>query len=162
MNVRKLLGKEATGTAVGILIVGWFAFESFVLAGEEVRSTGFHEIGTPLTFEVPVPGETYGITIDRNNWGRSGGSAKTRNAGRGKRLQWQIVDPAGDVVLADHDPHARKTRIVKFTPQAGGTYTLLVEWDNSGFFKRHGAGYIVLLINRNDHSILRRWIPFIW
>ena len=160
MNLRKLLGNEATGTAVGVLIVGWFAFESYVLAGEEVHSVGFHEIGVPLTFEVPAPDETYGITIDRNNWRDSSG--KNRGAGRDKRLQWQIVDPAGETVLADHDAIPRHTRIVRFTPQSAGTHTLIVEWDNSGFFKRHGAGYIVLQVHRNDRRLLRRWLPFIW
>ncbi|MBT8083720.1 MAG: hypothetical protein HKM98_01775 [Gammaproteobacteria bacterium] len=161
MNLRKLLGKEATGTAIGVLIVSWFAFESYVLAGEEVRNVGFHAVGAPLTFEVPVAGETFGIAIDRGNMRGSGRSRATRGGGD-KRLKWQILDPGGQVVLADNDSYARGSRLVKFTPQSAGTHTLLVEWDNSGFFKRHGAGYITLLVNRNDRTLLRRWFPFIW
>lgn len=161
MNLRKFIGKESTGTAVGVLVVGWFAFESYVLAGDEVRSTGFHEIGVPLTFDVPVAGETYGLTIDRGSWAGAG-SGRARGRGHSKRLQWQVIDPAGNVVLSDHDAFARSTRIVKFTPQSTGTHALIVEWDDSGFFRRHGVGYISLLVHRNDHSILRRWVPFIW
>lgn len=161
MDLRKLLGKESTGTAIGVLVLGWFAFESIVLAGDQVRNVGFHTLGTPLTFEVPVAGETYGITIDRDNM-HGPTRTRTTRSGSDKKLKWQILDATGQIVLADHDPFARGTRIVRFKPRSTGTHTLLVEWDDSGFFRRDGAGYITLLVNRNDRSLLRRWLPFFW
>jgi len=160
--MRKVLGKESTGTAIGVLIIGWFAFESIVLGGESVRSAPFHQLGTPLEFEVPRAGETYGITIDRDDT-RAPGAVRRGGGNRGdKRLLWRILDPDGDVVLADSDPYRRGTCLVRFTPQSAGPHALIVEWDNSGFFKRHDVGYVTLLINRNDRSLLRRWLPGVW
>ena len=160
--MRKLLAKESTGTAIGVLIIGWFAFESIVLGGDNVRSSPVHEVGTPLQFEVPRAGETYGITIDRGETTPPGGVRRGRGTRGDKRLQWRILDPNGEVVLTDSDPYRRSTRLVRFTPQSTGQHTLIVEWDNSGFFKRHGVGYVTLLINRNDRSLLRRWLPWVW
>lgn len=160
--MRKFLRKESTGTAIGVLIFGWFAFESIVLGGDNVRSAPVHEIGTPLVFEVSRAGETYGITIDRGETTRPGSVRRGSGNRRGKRLKWRILDPSGNAVLADNDPYARDTRLVRFTPQSTGSYTLFVEWDTAGFFKRHGVGYVTLLINRNDRSLLRRWLPGAW
>ncbi len=157
MDVRKLLKKESTGTAIGVLIFGWFAFESIVLGGESVSNSGFHALGTPLEFEVEQPGETYGITIDRD-----GRRFPHRPNPQKKRLRWEIIDPTGRVVLADNDPYRRSTRLVQFTPQSAGTHTIIVNWENSGFFKRHDVGHIPLLVNRNDRSLLLRWFPWVW
>lgn len=157
MKLRKFLTRESTGTVIGVLIVSWFAFESIVLAGEEVLNVGFHELGIPMTFDVPVAGETYGITIDRD-----GRRFPHRPNPQKKRLRWEIIDPTGRVVLADNDPYRRSTRLVQFTPQSAGTHTIIVNWENSGFFKRHDVGHIPLLVNRNDRSLLLRWFPWVW
>jgi len=157
MDVGRFFKKESTGTLIGVLIFGWFAFESIVLGGDNVSNAGFHALGTPLAFDVEQAGETYGITIDRDR--RRFPNKPNRQK---KRLRWEIIDPAGRVVLADNDPYRRGTRLVQFTPQSVGTHTIVVHWDNSGFFKRHDVSHITLLVNRNDRSLLRRWFPGVW
>ena len=159
MNLRKLMGKEWVGTTVGVLIFGTLLMDSWVLSGESITSIVGHPVGKPLVFEITDPGEDYGITIDRPSGGPGTGTMKGR---RGKKkLKWRIEDPTGRVVLADHDAVSLQTRFVKFTPKTTGPHTLTVEWGNSGFLKRHDTGMLTLLINRDDKSILKRWLGWL-
>ena len=160
MNFRKVMGKEWVGTTVGVLIFGTLMMDSWVLSGESVVTAVGHPVGTPLMFEVTDLGEDYGITIDRPPGGPGTGTMKGR---RGKKnLKWRIEDPSGRIVLADRDAVGMQTRFVKFTPSTIGRHTLIVEWNNSGFFKRQGTSMITLLVNRDDKSILMRWLGWLW
>ena len=159
MTFKKFMGKESVGTAIGVVIFGWLWVESTLLSGEQVQTAVAHPVGQPLAFDVTALGEDYGITIDRP--GRY--SVTGNRVGRGKkRLKWRIEDPSGRVVLADNDSSAKATRFIKFTPTTTGLHTLIVDWDNSGFFKRHGTGMVTLLVNRDDKSVVMRWLAWMW
>lgn len=157
MSLKRILGRKSTGTAIGVLVFGWFAFESMVLAGDTVTGSGYHPLGEPLAFDVPVAGEKYSITIDRG-----GGSGRRRGAMGRKRLSWSVVDASGHVVLAGEDSFGRTTRVVTFRPRQSGPHTVTVRREHYSLLKRHHSEHIVLLVNRNDRSLLRRWLPWVW
>lgn len=157
MDLKRILRKKSTGTAIGVLVFGWFAFETMVLAGDTVTSSTHHPLGQPLAFDVPVAGEKYSITIDR--WMRDGGF---RQAMSRKRLSWSVVDATGRVLLADEDWFGRTTRVVTFKPRQPGPHTVTVRREHYSLLKRHHREHIVLLVQRNDRSFLRRWFPWVW
>ena len=159
MRKPKWFGKESTGTAIAVVVFGWLWVESTYLSGESVSTAPVHPIGVPLVFEVTHPGEVYASTIGRGNSSQSGNRRRLR---KGKKLSWQLVDPNGQVVLADDDRVAKQSRFVKFTPTVAGQHTLNVDWNNSGFFKRYGLGYITLLVNRDDRSVVMKWLHWLW
>lgn len=157
MDLKRILGSKSTGTAIAVVVFGWFAFETMVLAGDTVSNAPYHPLGQPLIFDVPVAGETYSITIDR------GGGSGGRGAAMGRRqLSWSVVDPGGDVVVAGGDAYGRKTRVVTFRPRQPGPHAVTVTREHYSLLKRRHPEHILLLVHRNDRSLLRRWFPWVW
>lgn len=157
MDFKRILGKESTGTAIAVVVFGWFAFETMVLAGDTVSNAPYHPLGQPLIFDVPIAGEVYSITIDRG-----GGSGRRRAAMGRKRLSWTVVDAGGDVVIAGEDSVSRTTRVVTFTPRQPGPHTVTVTREHYNLLRRHHPEHVLLIVHRNDRSLLRRWFPWVW
>lgn len=157
MDLKHVLSKESTGTAIAVLVFSWFAFETMVLAGDTVKNAPYHPLGQPLVFDVPVAGEKYSITIDRGS-----GSAGRRQGMSRKRLSWSVVDARGDVLIAGEDSFSRTTRVVAFVPRLPGPHAVTVYREHYSLLKRRHSEHIVLLVHRNDRSFLRRWLPWVW
>jgi hypothetical protein len=159
MSFAKIIRKESTITVIGLSIIGWLWVESTFFTEPYVASAPVHPVGTPVEFEIRQPGEAHIITIGRSGSGPMRHRRRSRNS---QRLIWQLYGPTGNLVLADNDAVAQATRLVHFTPALSGAYTLKVNWDNSGFFKRHGAGFVTILVERDQRSFMMRWFGWLW